>query len=118
VAQPLAPAPPRLAAPGSGVRDIAALAGFDGAWVVESPLLPVRDVDWSAVPELAAIAGHEAIEHVKRTILALALLQKKGASERVLWELIAQKGIDWLRAVLPDVDWPEVVARVQGRIAD
>jgi hypothetical protein len=112
----LPPPPPYApcAASGSAVMNIVALAGFDGAWMVESPLLPVRDVDWDAVPELAAVAGHKTIDTVKRTILALALLQKNGASERVLWDLIAQKGLHWQRSLAPDVDWPDVIGRVQA----
>jgi hypothetical protein len=49
--------------------------------------------------------------------MALALLAKKGASQRVIWELVARKAIDWLHDRDSSIDWPLLIVQIKDQIA-
>jgi hypothetical protein len=90
---------------------------FEGFWEDEAALNGPR-VKWSRVtiPGLDAIADRGLQNRIRATVAAVAMLQTGAADSRVVWDLVAVKGLDWLRKINPDVKWEDVVAAVAAML--
>ena len=50
------------------------------------------------------------------TILAIAALRVKSKSEKKSWILIEQKALNWLKKNLPDIDFNQIISKIEQLI--
>jgi hypothetical protein len=97
------------------VQEVIVLQAFPGYWK-SSNFFPVHDVLWKKIVELKSVRKSPKFRRIMNTVYALALLEKSAADRKVLWELCAGKGLDWLVEQSDTIDWISVVGRVVSLI--
>jgi hypothetical protein len=110
--------PPKAFVPNGlefSVQEVIVLQAFAGYWK-SSDFFPVQDVFWKNIVELKPVRKSQKFRRIMNTVYALALLETSAADRKVLWELCAGKGLEWLVEQSDTIDWVSVVARVVSLI--
>ncbi|OQU96365.1 von Willebrand factor type A domain-containing protein [Cladophialophora immunda] len=93
---PKAPVDMSALSNGEKMHRLIGLVEFDGSWLRSNHLLALLGVTEQQFTSVSVPVADAGADTVRATVLAVAWLKAKVASEKDVWEMVAEKATEWL----------------------